>query len=357
MGFVISKHLYLKCKFPGSLKLIVLTLSIIIVNYKSAQLVLDCIASVYAQTRDIVFEIILVDNNSGDDCRPRVQQQFPEVKWLQTGYNAGFARANNAGIRIAVGQHILLLNSDTIILDGALNKTLLLMQNDDAAGCGVQLLNTDGSHQISGAHFVKGGLNFLLPLPYLGRFIRYMGYKLKARVPSITEVTERTEVDWVVGAFLWVRKTAIDKAGMLDEDFFMYAEEIEWCSRLRKQGKLVLYSQPKVIHIGGATSGSFYNTKEAENSKNLWNKKGRQIMLSMFVRTRKQYGVGWFLLLLGVFVADIPIFGIGLLIEKLFMGQKARYSWQNVGDYIKNVGCLLRHGVKIIANKPHFYKV
>ena len=318
---------------------------------------LDCITSVYDQTKVISFEIILVDNNSGDNCQQQVLQKFPAVQWIQTGYNAGFARANNTGILISKGEYILLLNSDTLIVDNALDKTAALFSKDDAVGCGVQLLNTDGSHQISGAHFVKGGINFLLPLPYLGRFIRYWGYRLNTRVPSITEVKDRVEVDWIVGAFLWARRKAIDKAGLLDEDFFMYAEEIEWCSRLRKQGKLVLYSQPKVIHIGGATSGSFYDTKESENSKNLWNRKGRQIIISMLLRIRKQYGVGWFLLMLFMFIMGIPVFIIGLLIEKMFKGQHAKYSWKNVSDYVKNVWCLLGYSIKIISNKPYFYKV
>ena len=332
-------------------------LSIIIVNYKSSGLVLDCIKSVYQQTRQISFEIILVDNDSNDDCRELVLSEFPQVKWLQTGYNAGFARANNAGIKIAKGEFVLLLNSDTIILDGALDKTIALFKQDNAVGCGVQLLNTDGSDQISGAHFVKGGLNFLLPLPYLGRFIRYIGYKLNTRVPSITAVTNRVEVDWIVGAFLMARKTAIEKAGLLDEDFFMYAEEIEWCSRLRKQGKMVLYSEPKVIHIGGGTSGNFYDTKESENSKNLWNKKGRQIIISMLLRTRKQYGVGWFLILLGLFLLDIPVFAIGLFIEKIIKGSRAKYTWKNLADYCRNMFVLLKYSGKMIANKPFFYKL
>jgi len=334
-----------------------LDLSIIIVNYKSSGLVLDCIKSVYQQTRQISFEIILVDNDSNDDCRELVLSEFPQVKWLQTGYNAGFARANNAGIKIAKGEFVLLLNSDTIILDGALDKTIALFKQDNAVGCGVQLLNTDGSDQISGAHFVKGGLNFLLPLPYLGRFIRYIGYKLNTRVPSITAVTNRVEVDWIVGAFLMARKTAIEKAGLLDEDFFMYAEEIEWCSRLRKQGKMVLYSEPKVIHIGGGTSGNFYDTKESENSKNLWNKKGRQIIISMLLRTRKQYGVGWFLILLGLFLLDIPVFAIGLFIEKIIKGSRAKYTWKNLADYCRNMFVLLKYSGKMIANKPFFYKL
>ena len=332
-------------------------LSIILVNYKSPHLVLDCIESIYRETKRYTFEVIVADNFSGDNSRELISGKFSEVKWIQLDYNAGFARANNAGIKAAKGNYILVLNTDTIILEGALDKVLDLFKAEtSAAACGVQLLNPDGTHQISGAHFMKGGLNFLLPLPYLGKFIRYWGYKLKSKVPSVTSVEEKVEVDWIVGAFiLTAKETALTT--LMDEDFFMYAEEIEWCSRLQKKGKLFLYGSPKVIHLGGATSGSYYDTEENENSKNLWNRKGRQIMISMMLRIRKQYGIGWFLLMLFIFFIEIPIFFIGLIIEKIIRMQKARYSWSSFKNYCLNVFILFGYAPKIISNKPHFYKV
>src|ERR1700741_5349171 len=115
-------------------------LSIIIINYKSTQLVLDCLDSVYQQTHQHSFEIIIVDNDSKDDCKEKVLAKYPAIRWIQMDYNAGFARANNAGFAIAQGEHILLLNADTIILDGAIDKSIVLLQQQkDAAGCGVQL--------------------------------------------------------------------------------------------------------------------------------------------------------------------------------------------------------------------------
>lgn len=333
-------------------------LSIIIINYKSAFHVINCIESIYAQTHEHSFEIIVVDNNSNDDSEQQIRSRFPDIVWLQTGYNAGFARANNAGIRMAKGDYILLLNADTIVLDGALDKTLYLFkETKGAAACGVQLLNPDGSHQISGAHFIKGGLNFLLPLPYLGRFVRFMGYKLKTRIPSVTQVTGKVKVDWIVGAFILVHKDILAKAGLLDEDFFMYAEEIEWCSRLKKSGMLYLFDEPKVIHLGGGTSSDYYSTEETENSKNLWNKKARQIIVSMFLRIRKQYGILWFLIIWIFFILEIPVFVVGLFIEKLVKGKKARYKWSQVAGYLKNIGVLMQYFYKILSNKPFFYKV
>lgn len=332
--------------------------SIIIINYKSCALVMDCINSIVQQTTQGSYEIIVVDNDSQDGAKEKILSAYPETVWVQTGYNAGFARANNAGMKVAKGEYFLILNADTIILNKAIDQSLVMLKAyPGAVGAGVQLLNTDGSAQISGAHFIKGGLNTLLPLPYLGRLIRYLGYKFKSTIPSVQNVQQDIEVDWLVGAYMLIKASAINKSGPFDEDFFMYAEEIEWCARLRKEGKLVLFASPKVIHIGGGTSGNYYNTGESENGKNLWNKKGRQIIVSNMLRIRKQFGIGWFLLIIGIYVFEIPVFAVGLMIDKLMNGKKARFSWQNVNDYSKNIAVLMKYFFKILQNKPYFYKV
>lgn len=319
---------------------------------------MDCIESIYCQTIQHSFEIILVDNDSKDDCKEIVLAKYPQVRFLPMEYNAGFARANNAGILLSTGAYILLLNIDTIVLDGAIDKSIqLLKQRPDAAGCGVQLLNTDGTTQISGAHVVKGGLNTLLPLPYLGRLIRWLGYRFKSTIPSVTTISDIVEVDWIVGAYILVGKDVLKKSGLLDNDFFMYAEEIEWCGRLRKHGKLLLFADPRVIHIGGGTSSDYYGTAEIENGKNLWNTKGRQIIVSTMLRIRKQFGIFWYLVIIGTYVFEVPVFGCCLLIDKIIRNNKAKYKWQNLVDYIKNIGVLLRYFFKILANKPYFYKV
>lgn len=333
-------------------------LSIILVNYKSPQLLLDCIESIYTETTSISFEIIVVDNDSQDNSQQLVIAKYQQVVWHQMGYNSGFARANNAGIEISQGNHVLLLNTDTIILDKAIEKSLhLLINYTGAVGCGVQLLNTDGTTQISGAHVIKGGLNTLLPLPYLGRLIRYLGYRFKSTIPSVQSVAENIEVDWIVGAYMLIKKTVLSKSGLLDPDFFMYAEEIEWCARLRKHGKLLLFAAPKVIHIGGGTSSDYYATSENENGKNLWDKKGRQIIVSTMMRIRKQFGVFWYLVISGTYLLEVPLFFICLLIDKILNGSKTKYSWRNTVNYAANMGVLIKYFVKILLNKPYFYKV
>ena len=114
------------------------TLSIIIVNYKTPDLVIQCIRSVYQETLRHPFEIIVVDNDSQDDSQARILAAFPGVTWIQMNYNSGFARGNNAGIRQATGEWILLLNGDTLVLDGALDLTLdLAIAEPDLVACGV----------------------------------------------------------------------------------------------------------------------------------------------------------------------------------------------------------------------------
>ena len=319
---------------------------------------MNCIESIVQQTISGSYEIIVVDNDSRDDAKEKILAKYKEVEWVEMGYNAGFARANNAGLQIAMGHFVLILNADTIILNGAINKSIELLKNyPGAVGGGVQLLNTDGTRQISGAHFIKGGLNTLLPLPYLGNLIRYLGYKFNSTVPSVQDVQQDVEVDWVIGAYMLIKKEALAKAGLFDEDFFMYAEEIEWCARLRKQGKLVLFAAPAITHIGGGTSGEYYSTEETENGKNLWNKKGRQIIVSNMLRIRKQFGIGWYLIIISFYIFEVPLFAICLLMEKIIHSGTAQYSWKNVRDYTGNMAILLKYFFKIIQNKKYFYKV
>src|SRR5690349_14907578 len=183
-------------------------LSIIIINYKSAALLADCLRTVYAQTSRISFEVIVVDNMSNDDSRRILTEQFPDILWVQMDYNAGFARANNAGYRQSRGWVILLLNPDTLIVDHAIENCFHSFYHSPYMAAGVQLLNPDGTPQISGNYAMKGGLNYLLPLPYLGNFIKKLGEKFKVSKPNVPNANDKVEVDWINGAFLMVKRFA-----------------------------------------------------------------------------------------------------------------------------------------------------
>lgn len=326
-------------------------ISIIIINYKSPELVLDCLSSVYAQTPKTSFEVIVVDNNSEDNSKEQIINRFPDVTWLQMDYNSGFARANNAGIKVSKGEHILLLNSDTIILDGAIDKVVSLISKDkDAVAASVQLLNADLSNQNAGNYFVIGGLNILLTLPELNKIVRYFGRLFRFRKPGI-ESSEKSvnNVDWISGAFMLVKKEAILKAGYLDEDFFLFSEEIEWCSRLKKTGDIKVYTAAKVIHLEGGTTKKLEQLT-SKNYYEYWTPKGRQLMLSHLLRIRKQYSVFWMLMNYLIYITEIPI----LLIASLFSGA---YSYYDVTGYMRNVFTMLGYIYPIIRKKPDFYKV
>ena len=331
-------------------------LSIIIINYKSAGLLADCLRTVYEQTVRISFEVIVVDNFSNDDSEQQLTKAFPGIRWIQLQYNAGFARANNAGIRASTGNAVLLLNPDTLITDHAIENCYSSLQDSAFVAAGVQLLNPDGTPQISGNYAMRGGLNYLLPLPYLGNFIKRLGNTFKISKPNVPNASNTVEVHWINGAFLMVKRTAIEKAGLLDEDFFLYAEEAEWCSRLNKTGRLCIFGQYKVIHLQGETANQAFGS-QGKGYYNLYDKKGLQIMVSNFVRIRKEFGVGWFLFDLAVYFAEIFIFPLGLLFDSIIHGKNAGYQWRQVGQYVKNVLKLVWLSPRILANRPYFYKV
>jgi hypothetical protein len=204
-----------------------MALSILLVNYRSASLVLDCLARVYEDPAAADFEVVVVDNASGDDSEERIRSAYPRAKWIQMGYNSGFARANNEGIRRSSGEVVLLLNVDTLPEDGAIGKCYHQLLGSGFVAAGVQLLNEDRTPQISGNFFMKGGLNYLLPLPYMGAWVKGAARLFRVAKPNVPEASGLVEVDWINGAFLMVKRPAIDLAGLMDEDFFLYAEEAE----------------------------------------------------------------------------------------------------------------------------------
>ena len=331
-----------------------MALSIIIVNFKSAQLQIDCLTEIYKDPVAATFEMIMVDNNSGDDSRQRITTAFPQVKWIQMDSNAGFARANNEGLKHATGDTMLLLNGDTLPAGRDIEECYQRLSRSEYIAAGIQLLSLDGSPQISGMYVMKGGLNYLLPLPYLGSFFKWIADLAKVKKPHVPGKGAIVEVDWINGAFLMVKQSSIDKVGPFDNDFFLYAEEAEWCGRLRKTGKMVLYGDLEVTHLQGVTANLAFGS-DGKGYVNMYDRKGLQLMLSNFVRLRKEFGVGWFLFQLLIYIADIPVFFFGVLISGLF--GKRTYSWTVFRQYCKNVGIVIGKSGKIIRNKPYFYKV
>jgi GT2 family glycosyltransferase len=333
----------------------VVNLSIIIINYKSIGLIRDCLHSIYTSKLSISLEIIIVNNDDLPGAVNPLVSEFPEIRWIDMRYNAGFARANNEGIRQAVADIVLLLNPDTIIPSNSLDECYQQFYASEYVACGVQLLNDDSSPQISGNYFVPGGLNYLLPLPYTGNFIKALGNLFSVKAPHVADSDSLTEVDWINGAFLMVKRSAIRKAGLMDEDFFLYAEEAEWCARLKKAGKLCIFGNVKVFHLQGISSNEAF-LSAGKGYYNLYDKKGKQIILSNLVRIRKQYGIFWFLFDLCIYSMTIPIFLLGGLVSLLLPKSARTYNMSDWGGFSRNVLYIWLKTPRILMNRPYFYK-
>jgi len=329
-------------------------LSIIIVNYRSQFLLINCIKSLYQFNSGFSKEIIVVDNNSSDDSKEKILSMFPDIIWVQMSYNAGFARANNEGIRNSKGDTVLLLNPDVLFEDDSTEQCYKRLQHSHHIGAGVQLYNPDKTPQITGSYFIKGGINHFLPLPVLGNLFKWLGTQLKVKKTNVPEAKGEVMVDWINGAFLMVKKSAIEKAGLLDEDFFLYSEEIEWCSRLRHYGSFCVYGDLHAIHLQGETANKAFGSS-GQGYFNLWDKKGKQIMLSNFVRIRKQFGAGWFLFHLLIYIAEVPLSFFKVCWQRIISAR--RFTFSQFKGYCKNLLTVIKHSFIIIQNKPHFYKV
>jgi GT2 family glycosyltransferase len=224
-------------------------LSIVIVNYNTKDLLLACLESVYATLPPLSFEIWVVDNASTDGSIEAARRSFPEIRCIENDRNLGFAKANNKAIRQAVGRYVVLLNTDTVLTPSALATIIEFMdRNKDVAVCGGQLLNSDGSLQNSIANFPTLGTE-LLNKPLLRRLFpkRYPGKEMRFDNP--------VEVESIIGACMVVSKDAIDTVGMLDESYFFFFEETEWCLSMKNNGWRI-YFHPKafIYHLQGQTA-------------------------------------------------------------------------------------------------------
>jgi GT2 family glycosyltransferase len=195
--------------------------SVVIVNWNTRNILCDCLRSVYEQTRDVTFEVIVIDNASSDDSVTMVKAEYPQVILIENRDNRGFAAANNQGMAIARGRYILLLNSDTVILDGAIQKTLAFAgQHPKAAVVGCRVLNQDQTLQPTCFMF-PSILNLLLSTTYLYKLFPHSHFFGREQM-SWWARNEVREVQVVTGCFMLVQRLAIDKVGPMDEGFFLY---------------------------------------------------------------------------------------------------------------------------------------
>jgi len=230
-------------------------LSVIIVNWNTRDLLCQCLDSLFQKVKEIDTEIFVVDNGSTDGSVAAVREKFPGVRLIENPVNLGFAKANNQALSVSKGRYLLLLNPDTQVKDEAIERMLSFMSAHVEAGLvGAQLLNADESKQNSIANFPslatellnKSLLRRLFPEKFPGKETDYAG---------------PIEVDSVIGACMLVRREAVEQVGLLDEEFFLFLEETDWCYRMRNAGwKIYHIPQAEIFHFQGKSA-------EAEKGK------------------------------------------------------------------------------------------
>jgi len=253
-------------------------LSIIIVSWNVCGLLEKCLISIYEHTRGISFEIFVIDNGSADKTVKIIKKHFLKVKLIANQKNLGFAAANNQGIKKAKGDYILLLNPDTELKEDSFRKMIDLIKSKPKCGIlGCHLENPDGSHQASVRRFPKfldQGL-ILLKLhhlfPKLNCFKRYLY--------SDFDYSKESLVDQIMGACFMIKREVIQKIGMLDENFFVWFEEVDYCLRAKQVGWDIVYTPAtSIIHHFGQ---SFKQIMTLEKQR-MWSRSLRYYFLKHY---------------------------------------------------------------------------
>lgn len=230
-----------------------INISIIIVSWNAKNFLIDFLNSLSNST-GITQEIIVVDNGSTDGSCEFVEKEFPHVRLIKNNENLGFARANNIGITESKGRYLCLINSDVIVLDGCIEGLVKFMDSDPTVGmAGPRILNSDRTLQVSCRHFPSiwnnlcqaTGLNKIFPKSafFSEPFMNYWSHDFVRSIDVLT------------GCFWIVRREALDRVGLLDEHFFFYGEDIDWCNRFHNAGwDIKFYPGSQAIHFGGGSS-------------------------------------------------------------------------------------------------------
>lgn len=265
-------------------------LSIVIVSYNTRDMLRDCLRSLPEATRGLAVETWVVDNHSPDKSADMVAEEFPDVHLIANQENAGFTRANNQALRQCSGKHVVILNPDTEAEPDSLTTLFRYLEaHMDVGAVGPKLLNTDFSLQPNGSRFPHPLRDFLIVSEL--RNVSRAAFERYSRMRDNFDV--ECEVEVVSGACMMVRGSVMQQVGMLDEDFFMFFEEVEWCWRIQKAGWKVTYvPQARVVHhwMGSVRQDSHAMTARLFQSSALYYKKTGSWLLQFANRGVMAFG-------------------------------------------------------------------
>lgn len=264
--------------------------SIIIVNYNTKDLISNCLKSIFEQTVEVKFEIIVVDNASIDGSQQLLKNNFPNILLIESPENLGFGKANNLGAKHAKGKYLFLLNSDTELIENSIKFLIEYFEQEKeiklgAVGC--KLVNKNLDPQASFGNFPS---IYQELFEYGLRKIFNSYYNKKLSIGILGEENCIRAVDYLSGADILIQKKIFDSINGFDEDFFLYYEETEMCFRLKKRGYEIIWNPlTKIIHIEGASSknnnfNNYLKLRQYYKSKFLYYKKCHGIYYAKFVK-------------------------------------------------------------------------
>jgi GT2 family glycosyltransferase len=229
-------------------------LSVVTVNYRSLEPLLACLATIPAAAPGLSVEIVVVDNQTGSGARPALATRFPDVRLIENAENVGYARAVNQGIRATSGEFVLVMNPDCEIRPGALRELFDYMRaHPEAAIAGPKILNPDGTLEYSARSFPTHVAFLFNRYSLLTRLFPNNRWSRSYLLSDWDHASVRG-VDWISGACMMVRRAAIEQVGPMDEAFFMFIEDVDWCRRMRLAGLEVVYvPQAVIVHRIGAS--------------------------------------------------------------------------------------------------------
>ncbi len=240
-------------------------ISVVIVTWNTREMTLGCIGALKAGLGRLSAEVFVVDNGSSDGTAEAVAREFPDARVIANEYNLGFAAANNQAMRLARGRFVLLLNSDATVESNTLTALAgFLDANPKAGAAGAQLVSRDGKRENCASVFPSLATE-LLNKSLLRAFnpARYGAGRTQGDAP--------VEVESLVGACMMVRRETIDEVGMLDEGFFFFLEETDWCLRMREAGRGVwLVPAARAVHLKGKSKSGFRARAKAEYLRSLY---------------------------------------------------------------------------------------
>lgn len=318
--------------------------SVILVGYQNYDLMAECLRTLYAYTQSVKFEVIVADNAASEVGKRLIINKFPEVIWIDMGYNAGFSRANNQAMMRASGKYFLLLNADTLLTDNTvlLHCLFRLNHQKDIAACSVQQLNRNNEVCYIETNFDFRKHFFVVPPTFNGLLNAFFSQK---------PFTNPNQCEWLSGAFLFVRREAVEQAGLMDEDFFLYAEDVEWCHRLGKTGKLMLYKDLEIIHLENDLNP--YRPKDISYI----NRFSPQIQLSNLLWVRKQFGLFSYLMLIFNYLVMIPVFYTWKIALNLIKLKSPFHQTENQKAFAQKTRVMLRFFWDTVFLRKQFYKI